>query len=62
MWTFADISMGLMAIVNLIAILILSKIAIEVLKDYETQKKNGIKDPVFKASSIDNLTNADEWN
>lgn len=61
-WTFADISMGLMAIVNLIAILILSKIAIEVLKDYETQKKNGIKDPVFKASSIDNLTNADEWN
>lgn len=60
-WNFADISMGLMAIVNLIAIVMLSKIAFKVLQDYDKQRKNGIKNPVFKSSSIEGLNNADEW-
>ena len=50
-WNFADVSMGLMAITNLVAIVLLSKIAFKALKDYNDQKKQGL-DPVFKASSI----------
>ena len=50
-WNFADVSMGLMAITNLVAIVLLSKIAFKALKDYNEQKKQGL-DPVFKASSI----------
>ena len=55
-WNFADVSMGLMAITNLIAIVLLSKIAFKALKDYNEQKKQGL-DPVFKASSIPEIVN-----
>jgi AGCS family alanine or glycine:cation symporter len=34
-WSVADITMGLDAIINIIAILLLSGIAIKALKDYE---------------------------
>ena len=61
-WTLADIFMALMAITNLIAIALLGKIAFKVLEDYRNQKKAGIKDPVFKASSIPELKNVTEWN
>lgn len=54
-WNLADLSMGLMAIVNLVAIVLLSKIAFFVLEDYENQKKNGIENPVFKSKSIKGL-------
>lgn len=54
-WNMADLSMGLMAIVNLIAIVMLSKIAFYVLEDYENQKKNGIENPVFKSKNIKGL-------
>src|SRR5699024_12267823 len=40
-WNFADLSMGLMALVNLIAILILSPVALRILRDYERQIKEG---------------------
>lgn len=60
-WNLADVFMGLMAIVNLIAIFMLSKYAFLALKDYTEQKKSGIKEPVFKASSIPGLKNAKEW-
>lgn len=60
-WNLADVFMGLMAIVNLIAIFMLSKYAFLALKDYTKQKKSGIKEPVFKASSIPGLKNAKEW-
>ena len=50
-WNFADVSMGLMAITNLVAILLLSNIAFKAFKDYNNQKKQGL-DPVFMASSI----------
>lgn len=60
-WNIADVFMGLMAILNLIAIVLLSKIAIKALQDYTAQKKAG-KDPVFYASSIPELGNeVDEW-
>lgn len=50
-WAMADISMGCMTLINLPVCVVLSKIAIDCLKDYEKQKKMGLN-PVFKASSI----------
>lgn len=41
-WNFADLTMGIMAIINLIAIVWLSPVAIRVLKDYERQLKSGV--------------------
>lgn len=60
-WDVADVFMGLMAVINLIAITFLGKIAIKVLKDYLDQKAEG-KDPVFYASSIPELGDeVEEW-
>ena len=59
MWNIADITMGCMATVNIIVILILGNKAIRVLKDYEKQKKEG-KDPVFSAKDA-GIDNADCW-
>lgn len=50
-WNIADVTMGLMAIVNIIAIFLLGNIAIKVLKDYEAQKKQG-KKPVFHEKNV----------
>lgn len=50
-WNLADITMGLMAIVNIIAIFLLGKIAIKCLKNYEKQKKAG-ENPVFYEDEI----------
>lgn len=46
-WNLADITMGAMASVNIIAIFLLGGIVMKALKDYEIQRKNG-KRPVFK--------------
>lgn len=50
-WNLADITMGFMAIVNIIAIFLLGKVAIKVLKNYEQQKKQG-KNPVFYEDEV----------
>ena len=50
-WAMADITMGLMTLINLPTCAIMGKTAIACLKDYEIQKKSG-KNPVFKANSI----------
>lgn len=59
-WNFADITMGFMAIVNLVAILLLGKWAFKALDDYSKQRKQG-KDPVFVASSIEGLPATECW-
>ncbi|MGM0923472.1 MAG: alanine/glycine:cation symporter family protein [Bacillota bacterium] len=59
-WDMADLFMGLMAVTNLIAITLLSKLAFAVLKDYGRQRKEG-KNPVFRASSIKGLKNTECW-
>ena len=51
-WNMADLFMGLMAVLNLIAIFLLGKVAFEALKDYSTQKENGL-DPSFNKNDID---------
>lgn len=50
-WAMADITMGGMTLINLPSCMLLGKVAIDTLKDYEKQKKQGIK-PVFKAAEI----------
>jgi alanine or glycine:cation symporter, AGCS family len=59
-WSLADLFMGLMVIINLVAITLLSKVAIAALKDYEEQRKKG-KDPVFYADSLPNVKGIDAW-
>ncbi len=59
-WDLADLFMGLMVIVNLIAITLLSKIAFAALQDYTKQKKAG-QDPVFYKDSIKGLENLECW-
>lgn len=44
---FADITMTLLALVNLIAMALLFKICLRLLNDYEAQRRSGIKTPVF---------------
>ncbi|WP_127486436.1 alanine/glycine:cation symporter family protein [Paenibacillus ehimensis] len=58
-WGLGDIGVGSMAWLNIIAILLLTKPALKVLKDYERQKKEG-KDPVFDPVKL-GLSNADFW-
>ena len=60
-WSLADLFMGLMAILNMIAIALLSKFAFASLEDYRKQKRNGIVEPVFKASSVPGIVNTDHW-
>ncbi|WP_343348889.1 alanine/glycine:cation symporter family protein [Terrisporobacter petrolearius] len=60
-WNLADVFMGLMAIINLIAIALIGKYAFIALQDYTDQKKAGIKEPVFDASNIKGLENIEHW-
>ncbi|HZF97118.1 MAG TPA: alanine:cation symporter family protein, partial [Pseudoxanthomonas sp.] len=58
-WTLGDIGVGLMAWLNVIAILILQKPALVALRDYERQRKLGL-DPTFDPEAL-GLRNADFW-
>lgn len=58
-WMMGDIGVGLMAWLNIIAILILGKPALKALKDYQRQKKAGL-DPIFRPKEL-GISNADEW-
>lgn len=51
-WAIGDIGVGLMAWVNVIAILLLSNVAIKIWKDYERKRKEGIQKPTFKSEDI----------
>lgn len=59
-WDMADLFMGVMAILNLIVILLLGKVAFQVLDDFTAQRRQG-KNPVFKAESIPGLKGAECW-
>lgn len=47
-WNTADLFMGIMATINLFAILLLTPFLLMLLKDYLAQLKQGVKEPVFK--------------
>lgn len=54
-WDLADVAMGIMALLNLVAILLLSKKAFAVINDYEDQRRSGVE-PVFSRGRIPALT------
>ncbi|MDN3399568.1 alanine/glycine:cation symporter family protein [Psychrobacter sp. APC 3426] len=61
-WNFADLSMGLMALVNLVAILLLSPVALRILRDYERQVKEGKTGDQIKFDPDDFVKLKDEAN
>ena len=60
-WNLADVFMGIMALINLPVIVMLGKPALETLKDYVAQRKEG-KNPVFHASTVGLQGKVDFWN
>ncbi len=59
-WTLADTTMGMMALINLVAITPLAAIAARVLKDYNDQRRQGI-DPVFTRDRLPGLRGVECW-
>lgn len=59
-WNLADLFMGIMALINLAAIVMLGKISFAALKDYREQRKEG-KDPIFYADTIPGLEGVECW-
>ncbi|GAA2770802.1 hypothetical protein GCM10010493_80630 [Streptomyces lavendulae subsp. grasserius] len=59
-WNLADVFMGFMALVNLLAILPLSVIAFRLLDDYLAQRRAGL-DPVFTRDSMPDLKSIQCW-
>lgn len=59
-WTLADTTMGLMALVNLIAITPLTVIACRLLKDYNEQRRQGL-DPVFTRDRLPDVRGVQCW-
>lgn len=58
-WALGDLGVGVMAWLNIIAIIMLTKTGVATLTDYEKQMKDG-KDPVFNPESL-GIKNADLW-
>lgn len=58
-WALGSVGVGIMAWLNVIAILIIQKPALLALKDYESQRKAGL-DPVFDPEKL-GIKNADLW-
>lgn len=59
-WNLADITMGAMVLVNLIAILPLSAIAFRLMDDYTAQRRAGL-DPVFTRDRLPGLKGVECW-
>ncbi|BDZ53556.1 alanine/glycine:cation symporter family protein [Agromyces marinus] len=59
-WNTADGIMGLMALVNLIAIALLSGIAFRLLRDYTHQRRQG-RDPVFTRDLLPDVAGIECW-
>ncbi len=60
-WTLGDLSTGLLALVNLIAIVPLFKHVKILLTDYEEQLNSGIEEPVFDASQYEEFKHLEIW-
>ena len=59
-WGLADLFMGFMATINLIAIVPLGGLAMALLKDYSQQKAQG-RNPVFRRSSLPRARGVSLW-
>lgn len=58
-WELADLGVGLYTWTNILALVLLSPIAIKLVKDYDRQRREGL-DPVFDPSAV-GITNAPVW-
>ena len=58
-WALGDLGVGLMAWLNIVAIVLLRNVAFKCLRDYEAQKAAG-KDPVFDPKAL-GIENAHYW-
>lgn len=58
-WGLGDIGVGLMAWLNIVAIILLQKTAFTCLKDYESQQSQGLE-PLFDPEKL-GIKNADYW-
>ncbi|MGM9966542.1 MAG: alanine/glycine:cation symporter family protein [Rummeliibacillus sp.] len=59
-WDLADLFMAIMALINLLAILLLWKVAKPVINNYLAQRKQG-KDPVFYKKDVPNIGDVECW-
>ncbi|MBZ2199147.1 alanine/glycine:cation symporter family protein [Occultella gossypii] len=59
-WNLADLVMGAMALVNLIAIALLSGVAFRLMRDYAAQRQAG-RDPVFTRDRMPDLDGIECW-
>ncbi|MEB6247502.1 alanine:cation symporter family protein [Mammaliicoccus sciuri] len=60
-WDTADLFMGLMAIINIVALFGLATVVFEVAKDYRAQRKRKLN-PVFKIENLKgNFNNIEAW-
>lgn len=59
-WNFADSGIAIMAWYNVIGILIIGKIAIRALKDYDEQLDSGIEEPEFDVKKL-GIKNSHFW-
>ncbi|HLA29679.1 MAG TPA: alanine/glycine:cation symporter family protein [Pseudomonas sp.] len=54
-FAFADVTMGLLAIANLIALTLLFKVGLRLMRDYDNQIKAGVESPVFDPKAFADL-------
>ncbi|SFB40859.1 alanine or glycine:cation symporter, AGCS family [Amycolatopsis marina] len=59
-WSVADVTMGVMAVINLVAIAPLGALALRLLKDYQEQRKQGL-DPVFTRDRLPDIEGVQCW-
>lgn len=60
LWNISDVLMGLMAVINIPAIIILGKYAFRAIKDYDKQRKAGLN-PTFISKDIGLPHEVDYW-
>jgi AGCS family alanine or glycine:cation symporter len=54
-FAFADVTMGLLAVVNLAAVVLLFKVGLRVMRDFDEQRRAGIAQPVFDPAKFPDL-------
>ena len=60
-WTLGDIGHGIIAWINVIALLILGNQGIRIFKDYDRQKKEGVKEPEFDPDALGLVNVSETW-
>ena len=54
-FAFADVTMGLLAVVNLTAVVLLFRVGLRVMRDFDEQRRAGVAQPVFDPAKFPDL-------